>query len=189
MEKHYQELREKVEKVVGRKMEAPRDYDYLSTRIFSSINTYIAPVTLKRFWGYFGKERQKIPFRNTLNILAQYVGYSCFDAFCKGNGEFVSDFLPNDSLQVSSLQRGDVVEIKWDPGHSVAVQYEGMNLFKVIESVNSKLACGDTFLLGYIIAGEPLFLSCLVHNGNPPINYVCGMVGGVRYTLKKYQKC
>ena len=101
----------------------------------------------------------------------------------------MSDFLPNDSLQVSSLQRGDVVEIKWDPGHSVAVQYEGMNLFKVIESVNSKLACGDTFLLGYIIAGEPLFLSCLVHNGNPPINYVCGMVGGVRYTLKKYQKC
>ena len=185
MEKHYAELREKVEKVVGRKMDAPRDFDYLSTRILGSVNIYVAPVTLKRFWGYFGKERQKVPYRNTLNILAQYAGYHNFDAFCAGNSEMTSDFLPNDCLQVNSLLRGDVVEIKWEPGHCVVVQYEGMYLFKVIESLGSKLACGDTFQLWQIIDGEPLFLQCLVHNGNHPVNYVCGMVGGVKYVVRK----
>ena len=142
-------------------------------------------MTLKRFWGYFGKERQKVPYRNTLNILAQYAGYNNFDAFCVRNGEMTSDFLPNNSLQVSSLLRGDIVEIKWEPGHSVVAQYEGMYFFKVIESVCSKLACGDTFQLWQIIEGEPLFMSCLVHNGNPPTNYMCGMVGGVKYAVRK----
>ena len=184
MEKQYIALREKVEKVVGRKMEAPRDFDFLSTRIFSSTNIYIAPVTLKRFWGYLGKGRQRTPYRNTLNILAQYAGYQGSDAFCERGTEYVSDFLPNPCLQAGCLQRGAVVDIKWQPGRCVTVQYEGMNLFKVVESVNSKLSKGDTFMLGQIIDGEPLLLSCLVHDGNPPTNYVCGIVGGVKYEVK-----
>ena len=59
MEKHYAELREKVEKVVGRKMDAPRDFDYLSTRILGSVNIYVAPVTLKRFWDILARRGRK----------------------------------------------------------------------------------------------------------------------------------
>ena len=47
----YKVLQEKVEIVAGRKMITPRDFDYLSARIFDKTQTYIAPVTLKRFWG------------------------------------------------------------------------------------------------------------------------------------------
>jgi hypothetical protein len=40
---------------------------------------------------------------------------------------------------------------------------------------------GDTFLCGLIIEGEPLYLDELQHNNEPPVAYVCGKKGGVRF--------
>ena len=71
-EEKYRELQHKVEKIAGRKMGAPRDFDYLSLHILDRTRLYIAPITLKRFWGYLGENNRKKPFRNTLNTLAIY---------------------------------------------------------------------------------------------------------------------
>ena len=185
-EELYQTLREKAEQVAGRAMSTPRDFDYLSTRIFDKTKGYIAPITLKRFWGYLGDEYRKKPYRSTLNILAQFVGYVSIEAFEEshaGGFPVESDFLTNDSLQVTALEKGARIELRWYPDRCMTVVYLGMEMFKVVESVNSKLSAGDTFLMSQIIDGEPLTLRCLVHEGMAPTNYVCGRVNGVKYRV------
>jgi len=185
-EELYQTLREKAEQVAGRAMSTPRDFDYLSTRIFDKTKGYIAPITLKRFWGYLGDEHRKKPYRSTLNVLAQFAGYVSIEAFEEshvGGSPVESDFLTNDSLQVSALEKGARIELRWYPDRCVTAAYLGMEMFKVVESVNSKLSTGDTFMMSQIIDGEPLTLRCLVHEGMAPTNYVCGRVNGVKYRV------
>lgn len=177
-------LREHVEAVAGEKPGSPRDFNILAMHILDKTGTYISPITLKRFWGYLGKEKekQKPPYRHTLNLLAKYAGYIDYDEFANNKEENIeSDFLPNDCLQTCNLRRGSRIEIKWRPNRCVTVQHEGMEMFKVIESINSKLSEGDTFIMGQLIDGEPLILNRLVHNGRPPTNYICGRLGGIKF--------
>ena len=94
-----------------------------------------------------------------------------------------SDFLTNDSLQVASLEKDTRIELRWYPDRCVTIVYLGMEMFRVVESVNSKLSAGDTFLVSQLIDGEPLILRCLVHEGLDPTNYVCGQVNGVKYRV------
>ncbi len=179
-------LRLRVEKVAGRKMKTPRDFDFLSMRIFDATKNHIATITLKRFWGYVGDSVNRTPFRSTLNVLAQYVGYSDIDAFesnFNGENDVESDFLLNECLLTQSLCRGTRVELRWYPDRCVTINYEGLEMFKVVDSSNSKLSVGDTFLCGQIIDGEPLTLRCLVHKNSTPVNYVCGRVNGVKYRI------
>ena len=182
----YKVLQEKVEIVAGRKMITPRDFDYLSARIFDKTKTYIAPVTLKRFWGYLGEENRKKPYRSTLNILAIYAGYTDIEAFTgshSNNESSNSEILHNPNLQTASLNKGAVIELKWSPGRCVRIRYEGYDMFRVIESQNSKLAAGDTFLCYQFIQQQPLYLHCLVHNNCEPTGYICGKEGGIHYNV------
>lgn len=182
----FKSLQNKVEAVAGRKMASPRDFDYLSMRILDKTRHYIAPVTIKRFWGYLGEKRQTKPFRYTLDALALYAGFIDYEAFkrnCLAPEPAQSGFLHNDSLQTTSLQEGARVQLMWHPDRTVIIQYQGMDMFKVVESENSKLSVGDIFICGHIIDGEPLTLRCLIHEGGSPVNYVCGRIDGVKYKL------
>ena len=188
MEWLYDRLREKTEKVAGRAMTTPRDFDYLSSRIFDATHSYVASTTLKRFWGYIEADKGKRPSRNTLNVLALSTGYADWECFVQNYAsptEAQSDFLPNHCLRTASLTQGDRVQLTWLPDRGVTLGYEGMGMFKVIESINSKLSAGDTFLCEQFVDGEALYLRCLVHEGGKPTNYVCGQVNGVKYRLMK----
>lgn len=181
----FNRLKMLAEKVAGRKIVTPRDFDYLSMRIFDSTHMYVSAMTLKRFWGYLGDKYRTTPSLFTLNSLARYVGYIDWESFCTiGDKSTVhSNFLPNDCIRSSSLKRNDRIELIWHPDRHVTINYEGLGLFKVTESINSKLSCGDTFMCDYIIDGEPLHIYCLVHEGNAPTNYVCGNIGGVKFKV------
>lgn len=185
MEQIHQMLRERIEKQVGRSIRTPQDFDYLSMRIFDNTKTQVSPSTLKRLWGYIGPEGNK-PRLSTLNILARFVGYSDWESFCTqstAGGVVQSDFVLNNHLYVSSLQAGCHIRLLWQPNRVVTVRFEGHDMFTVVESINSKLSAGDTFHIGQIIEGEPLYLRCLVHEGGAPTNYVCGREGGVSYQV------
>ena len=184
MEALYDKLKEKVEKVAGRAMMTPRDFDYLSSRIFDATRSYVASTTLKRFWGYIEADKGKRPSRNTLNVLAQYAGYADWECFAQSfYSEVQSDFLRNDCLRTASLTQGDRVQLTWLPDRCVTIGYEGMGMFKVIESINSKLSAGDTFLCEQFVDGETLYLRCLVHEGGKPTNYACGQINGVKFRV------
>lgn len=184
-EQKYHILCERIEKQVGRSMRTPRDFDYLSMRIFDSMKMQISPSTLKRLWRYVG-QGESTPRISTLDILARFVGYTDWEAFCttsSAGGASESDFVLNNHIYVSSLPTGSVIQLLWHPDRVVTVRFEGHDMFTVVESVNSKLSAGDTFHIGQIIEGEPLYLRCLVHEGGTPTNYVCGKMGGVKYQL------
>ena len=182
----YGALRQKVEMVAGRSMNTPRDFDYLSTLIFDRVETYLAPITLKRFWGYLGEGYRKKPYRNTLNILATYTGYTSFEAFensLLGMEIVSSDYLPTEDLQTTSLRKGTRIELKWAPDRCVKIEYEGFDMFRVIEAANSKLAVDDTFQCYHFVNNEPLHLRCLVQSGRKPTGFVCGRTGGIQYRV------
>lgn len=73
-------LRLEVEQKVGRKMYTPKDFEYLSEKIFEQLHQHISTSTLKRLWGYLpGKSNPRI---STFNLLAQFIGYNDWQDFC-----------------------------------------------------------------------------------------------------------
>ena len=114
------------------------------------------------------------------------MGYQDWDAFIHdstANVEIESDFIKNKCLYVSTLEPQDQLRLTWNPNRCVTIRYDGDRKFTVLESLNSKLSVGDTFQLDHIIDGEPLHLYHLIHEGEGPLGYVCGMWGGVKYTI------
>lgn len=179
-------LKECIENIIGYKVRTPRDFDALATSIFENTKQMISPTTIKRFWGYLVEKEEQRPRINTLNILAQYVGYPDFETFCKlhcTDAECESAFLYNNSLQTRSLLKGDRLRLMWNPGRCVTIQNIGLCMFKVVESINSKLCKDDTFICERIIENSPLLLSNLIRNNGEPVNYICGKKGGVKFQL------
>ena len=184
MEKALEQLKAKLENTLGREMKTPRDFDFLAARIYTLTHTHISSTTLKRMWGYLEKEQNHKPQIFTLNILARAAGYKDWESFEKSSeAESDSDFINNECLQASTLITGDTIRLTWEPDRTVTIRYEGIDMFTVTESVNSKLSIGDTFHVQYFINGEPLQLFCLVHEGGKPTNYICGRNGGIAFNL------
>lgn len=175
-------LLERMEKRVGRSIRTPRDFDFLAMRIYEATNMLVSISTLKRLWGYVRSDNKTLRI-STLNILACFVGYIDWDAFCRQSGVVESDFVLNDHISTNMMCEGCIIKLMWHPDRVLKVRYEGHDLFTVMESVNSKLSEGDTFHIGQIVDGEPLYLRGLVHEGGEPVGYVCGKVGGVKYQI------
>ena len=110
----YKKLQTAVEKAVSRQMCTPRDFDYLSARIYDVTGENLSAMTLKRFWGYLGEKNKRQLRLNTLNLLARMVGYTDWATYYKESsvrGEIESDFLKNKSLITNSLQKGTMVQL------------------------------------------------------------------------------
>lgn len=185
---NYEALKNTIEELLGRKVTTKRDYEFLSMRILDRTGSYLSPITLRRFWGNLaGGKYNTIPRRFTIDTLAQYTGYNNYEQFQKErSGESYcqnSRFLLNDYILSSALKKGQQIEISWLPYRFVTVEFLGYDMYKVVNSINSKLSEGDTFHVDVITQGEPLYLNCLVHKGGAPTRYVCGQRGGVRFKL------
>lgn len=185
---NYEALKNAIEALLGRKVATKRDYEYLSMRILDRTGSYLSPMTLRRFWGDLADGKYNtIPRRFTIDTLAQYTGYNNYEQFQKERaGEPIppgSRFLLNDYVPASALKKGQQIQLSWLPQRFVTVEFLGYDMFKVVNSINSKLSKGDTFHVDVITQGEPLYLSCLVHEGGAPIRYVCGQNGGVKFRV------
>ena len=73
-------LRQKIEEKVGRQMYTPKDFELLSTCILNELHENVSPSTLKRMWGYV--PTSSMPRESTLDILAQFLGYGNWQAYC-----------------------------------------------------------------------------------------------------------
>ena len=73
-------LREAIERTVGKKIQTPKDFDFLSQLIEERCGEHVSVSTLKRVWGYVTSN--SLPRRSTLNILAQLIGKQDWDDFC-----------------------------------------------------------------------------------------------------------
>lgn len=68
-----------IEESVGRKMNTPKDFDFLAEQIFGKIHEKVSPTTLKRIWGYVSES--STPRLSTLDILAQFVDFKDWETF------------------------------------------------------------------------------------------------------------
>lgn len=74
-------LKKVIEAKVGRKIQTPKDFDYLAACIEEELHDPISVSTLKRLWGYI--QSFSSPRFSTLNALAQFVGSESWEAFCR----------------------------------------------------------------------------------------------------------
>lgn len=183
----HQLLRAKVERTAGFTPKSPKDFTRLEREIFAATRELISTSTLKRFWGYNGEKYAVKPFRGTLNILSNYIGLISWDVFCSitADNGISSNYINSEILSTRTLQAGDVIRLQWRPDRCVSVRYDGLDMFTVTESKNSKLQPGDTFICPIFVKGEVLYLTHLVSNGNPPTNYACGKDGGILFSVHK----
>lgn len=183
----HQLLRAKVERTAGFTPKSPKDFTRLEREIFAATRELISTSTLKRFWGYNGEKYAVKPFRGTLNILSNYIGLISWDVFCSitADNGISSNYINSEILSTRTLQAGDVIRLQWRPDRCVSIRYDGLDMFTVTESKNSKLQPGDTFICPIFVKGEVLYLTHLVSNGNPPTNYACGKDGGILFSVHK----
>ena len=178
------ELRKKIEVMSGIEPKTPKHFELLAASIFLRTKQKLSSTTLKRFWGYIEKDSDSKIRVSTLDILAQYAGYTSWEVFCKDNTKTDgSDFLLTKELHTAKIALFTVIRLLWEPDRCVSIRYEGSDLFTVIESVNSKLSVGDTFHCGGFVMNQPLILMELIHQGMPPCSYVCGKAGGIRFEV------
>ena len=185
----YKSLRLAVEQRFGKGVVVSSDFAELSSKILETAGTYLAPITLRRFWSEKECACYNVaPRRSTLNILSQYVGYSSWDAFVKDYnvaGSASSDFILKADLPAAEVMQGSVLKLTWAPDREVHARSMGDCVFCVLESRNSKLSVGDTFKVELLVEGEPLLLTNLVHEGGAPAKYICGRVDGIRYKVEE----
>lgn len=169
-----------VENKYGRRIATTTDFESLSFVIEHQTGEQISSSTLKRLWGYVSLN--PTPRIATLDILARFVGYKNFKAFCEGLMEskaFVSTFFTSRYQTVAELATGVDVTIGWAPNRLVRLNYLGDFQFEVLSSENSQLMPGDRFEMSEIIIGYPLYISRILRNGEYTPSYVAGSNKGI----------
>jgi len=58
----------------------PKDFNFLSDKIFDELHQHVRTSTLKRLWGYIPSTI--MPRKATLDLLAQFAGYANWSGFC-----------------------------------------------------------------------------------------------------------
>ena len=178
-----EKLCKEIETALHRKMQTPKDFEFLRESIFARQHLLISTTTLKRVWGYLDDKVQ--PRVSTLDMLAQFLGYHSWEEYKQGgipSEQPPSNPVMSRRLSVPEcLDQGDRLRLTWQPARTCDVEYRGDLTFQVIASENTRLHEGDTFKCSLIVEGEPLYIDSLRQGNCPPIAYVCGKRTGVLY--------
>lgn len=179
-QKDIDRLKSQIEKMVEKKMQSPRDFNYLCSQVEGFVNEKISISTLKRIWGYTASSHKFS--QHSLDMLSRMVGYSCWEAFLSETDDAPSShFIVCKRLFSKSLETGEKVKLTWLPNRIILLEYKGDNRFTILESTNSKLQAGDNFYCEQFVANEPIILSHLTRPGIQPCDYICGKTGGIRW--------
>ncbi len=172
-------LRSSIENTLNRKIATPKDFDWLSQKIYNRLGVMVSATTLKRVWGYLPDDTTQ-PRQGTLSVLTRLVGYPDWESFINDNNvrnEVQSNMILGRSLNSADMKVGSELLLSWQPDREVRVRYNGANRFEVTESRNSKLSAGDTFTCSMFIDDEPLY----IYNLPYAEAYVCGKKSGIHF--------
>ena len=185
---YIEKLKQMLKTQFGRDMETPADFSDLSDDIRDKLkcNTMSA-TTLKRLFGYI-KYDKEISL-SSLSLLARYLGYSGWNAFCM-NDKSESGFISEEIIYSKNLIKGDSVLFEWNPNRSCVAEFLGNDRFLVKNAQYCKLEIGDTFTTTQFILNNPLIITDLIQvrmPGEPPKKYVAGSKSGLT-RLRKAKK-
>lgn len=174
-----EKLKEIVVSLLGRTLESPAYFEYLSEQIQSKTGEYLSPTTLKRVFGYIPYSGHIRPA--TLAILARYAGFNGWqdyqDKQCVESG-----FISTKRIVSNELSKGQKIVIAWNPNRECILECLGENRFVVLHSQNSKLQIGDRFSAVQFMIGQPLTATDVVvlrNAENTLDTYVAGAKSGL----------
>ena len=176
-------LKEKIETVVSKKMKVPSDFDFLAGAIWERIHESVSASTLKRIWGYAGKDVSAR--ETTLDILSRFLNYKNWDDFKEHIN--TSDLIESGISLVSYLRTQDMIakqkiEFHWKPNRRCVAEYQGGTLYKILVVENSQiLRVGDLFSVGVFVLNEALFMDKLIQKDSEPVSYIVGKDTGLTY--------
>ena len=176
------ELLRMVEKKYAKPLDTTTDFEEFSYYLKQREVGLISASTLKRLWGYVNDLHD--PRIITLNMLANYIGYENFKAFCeylKTSTAYNSSFFTAEQILAKDLEVGSEVEIGWAPNRFLRLLYKGDGLFEVLEAKESKLQVGDCFETASFIKGHPLFLPYVLRDGKRTVAFIAGRNGGLTF--------
>ena len=166
----------------GRDFRLSGDCEYLALDIESVTGEHIGVNTLKRLLGFIDDERE--PRISTLDVIARYLGFDNWDVLSiyddRSNSSFESS---NEEIRVGDLSVGQDVLITYLPDRQVEIQYLGLNRFRVLNSINSKLRAGDEITLTHIVQGYPLLVSEVIRDGESLGSFTAGKAQGIRFKI------
>ena len=178
-----EQLRSDIETALKKKLQTPKDFEFLRERLYARLHMLVSRTTLMRFWGYINEDVS--PRKATLDILTQFLGYQDWDGYCQNSllpKEQQSSPIMSRRLSVANeLNKGERLRLTWQPDRVCDIEYLGDLTFKVIASENTRLQPGNTFECSLIVEGEPLYLDNLIQGQKLPTAYVCGKKAGVLF--------
>lgn len=162
----------------GNDLRIPSDCELLSLDIQSKTRVRVGATTLKRLLGFAQDERT--PHITTLDAIARYLGFAHWEELTKiedrGNSDFNSS---DDEVRSADLQAGMLVEITYLPDRVVTLKYLGNNLYRVEQSLNSKLQTGDEVEILNFVLHHPLLVVQVWRNGESLGQFTAGRVSGL----------
>ena len=151
----------------------PGDFYAIAAYVEGRTHEGIGLTTVKRLWQYGGLSSK--PRQATLDVLARAVGYRSYDDFREHYGDCSpsSDIVLGANIKNSDLAPGDRLMLRWNPGREVTAEYLGNSTFRIVSSVASKLAVGDTFFAHN--RKKAYLCICQLPHGQPPraVAYIC----------------
>ena len=79
----YGQLRTDIETALKKKLQTPKDFEFLRERIYARLHILVSRTTLMRLWGYVDEDVK--PRKATLDILSHFLGYEDWDAYCQNS--------------------------------------------------------------------------------------------------------
>jgi hypothetical protein len=171
-------IRAKIEEKFGKPIRYAKDCEVLSTSVFAFTGERISCSTIKRLFGIIEADNE--PRLYTLDVMAKYLGYINYD-------QLLSEFNPNrmlqsqdiETMQVSDLNFGDVIQFKYSPNTFVSVSYTEEAMFIVLESNDSKVQKNDVLVFNKLGRHMPLFTSWKSSQSHLVKNIVLGKISGI----------
>ncbi|PQJ09126.1 hypothetical protein CJD36_020225 [Flavipsychrobacter stenotrophus] len=136
-------IKKRIEVRFGKSIRYPKDCDALALSISNYCNEKISPATLVRIFG-MAKQGPTHPRKFTLDLIAQYTGYNCWEDASKDNRLIDNSNIEiMETMTISGLNLEQVISFKYGPGSKVKVKYLGNNDFQVLESDKSTMVKDD----------------------------------------------
>lgn len=152
--------------------------EFLRNDIESSTGEALSSNTIKRLTGILPYDSE--PREITLDIIARYLGFKNFKILQSAINNKISDFnsIPG-FIDLTSQPVGKEITIKWEPDRVIKIRHIGEGIYRVDESINSKLLTADLLTLSQIAEGFPFMVKEVVREGKSLGSYTAAQTEGI----------
>lgn len=150
----------------------------LRNDIEAKTGEYISINTIKRMVGIL--EPGHSHRLHVMNIVALYLGFASWRMLEAYLERKISGFnAPNPFIDLESLPENRLVGISWAPDRRITLRHLEGKVYRVEESINSKLQPGDLLTLSQAAVGFPFYAGRVERDGNSLGSYTAASQKGI----------